>query len=286
MYSDESVKLLSCSLFTAPVEHSRETSDSQVWCHVTELSEPRSWACMRSDTAVVVAVVCVFTSAVRARSSDALLPFLMPEFRDKFLVTLAEGGLLVSADQSTAVQEVLGKRWARREWKGGVKGSKVKLNRKLITRHLSLLSVTADSVITSWRELEELRSCSTSFQCFSSQSSLQSRKKIADFIQTWFRKVVKYSEIKKAEYTFKNKPLKEWVMSVFICTSIGSNSHHSCMFIIVTVGKCCKVVVPLGLSSSSSDSEPSSSATAIGTPFMAWPTGWAAASWENNYAAL
>lgn len=70
---------------------------------------------MRSDTAVVVAVVCVFTSAVRARSSDALLPFLMPEFRDKFLVTLAEGGLLVSADQSTAVQEVLGKRWARRE---------------------------------------------------------------------------------------------------------------------------------------------------------------------------
>lgn len=57
--------------------------------------------------------------------SDALLPFLMPEFRDEFLVTLAEGRLLVCADQPTAVQEVLGERWARKERKGGVKGSKV-----------------------------------------------------------------------------------------------------------------------------------------------------------------
>lgn len=31
--------------------------------------------------------------------------------------------------------------------------------------------------------------------------------------------------------------------------------------------------VPLGLSSSSSDSEPSSSATAIGTAFNGWPAG-------------
>lgn len=36
--------------------------------------------------------------------------------------------------------------------------------------------------------------------------------------------------------------------------------------------------VPLGFSSSSSDSEPSSSATAIGTPFSGWPAGWVAAS--------
>lgn len=35
---------------------------------------------------------------------------------------------------------------------------------------------------------------------------------------------------------------------------------------------------PLGFSSSSSDSEPSSSATAIGTPFSGWSTGWEAAS--------
>lgn len=73
-------------------------------------------------------------NTLRAQSSDALLPFLMPEFRDEFLVTLAEGRLLVSADQSTAVQEELGERWARTERKGGAKGSKVKLKkRKLIT---------------------------------------------------------------------------------------------------------------------------------------------------------
>lgn len=38
------------------------------------------------------------------------LPFFMPEFRDEFLVTLAEGGLFVRTNQTTAVQEELSER--------------------------------------------------------------------------------------------------------------------------------------------------------------------------------
>lgn len=38
------------------------------------------------------------------------LPFLMPEFWDEFLVTLAESGLFVCTNQTTAVQEELSER--------------------------------------------------------------------------------------------------------------------------------------------------------------------------------
>lgn len=39
-----------------------------------------------------------------------ILPFFMPEFWDESLVTLTEGGLFVSPNQTTAVQEELSER--------------------------------------------------------------------------------------------------------------------------------------------------------------------------------
>lgn len=51
----------------------------------------------------------------------------MPEFWDEFLVTLTEGGLFVSPNQSTAVQEELSERRTGEERrsinKGGKKGA-------------------------------------------------------------------------------------------------------------------------------------------------------------------
>lgn len=46
--------------------------------------------------------------------AEGALPFLVPELRDEFLVALAQRRLLISSDQSTAVQEELGE-WGTAE---------------------------------------------------------------------------------------------------------------------------------------------------------------------------
>lgn len=43
----------------------------------------------------------------------------MPQFRDEFLVTFAEGGLFISPDQPAAVQEELSERRTVEERGGG-----------------------------------------------------------------------------------------------------------------------------------------------------------------------
>lgn len=53
-----------------------------------------------------------------------ILPFFMPEFWDEFLVTLTEGRLFVSPNQSTAVQEELSERRAGEERRSINKGGK------------------------------------------------------------------------------------------------------------------------------------------------------------------
>lgn len=101
----------------------------------------------------------------------------MPKLADEFLVTLAEGRFLIGPDQSTAVQEELGERrtgGGKQNRRGCYSNVQLEEN-DFISREKTDTNgpnVSGGSDLTSWTRLEELHSCSTSFQCFSSLSGL------------------------------------------------------------------------------------------------------------------